>query len=368
MKRILVSGLSVDIGGIGALLTNLVSFHRQVQHDHAPEVVFEFLIPHASAYLPWIQQGHYTYYETPSLKQWFRYRTFLRQLFRKRHYDYVWINNTSKVDIWLPWIAKHIGKAKIIQHAHGTDCEEKGVRRLIFKLCECLWGKAYENLIDIPIACSNLSADYFYKKTALRGKCTVLHNGIDVERFKFNETTRIATRQALGLTDGCILLGAVGRLTEVKNYPFLMDLMHRLPQNYHCIIVGDGEDKDLLEQQIHELKLQDRVKLLGKRNDIPDLLCAMDVFVMPSLHEGLPFSLIEAQASGLKCLCSDGISKEADLLGNTHFISLFSSKEWVKICQEQSNIPADRIRCNNLVKQAGYSIETSYDNFIGLLA
>ncbi len=365
MKRILVSGLSVDIGGIGTLVTNVVSYNKRI--GNSQEFVFEFLIPYQSVYRTWFQQEHYTYYEIPSLKQWFRYRTFLRQFFRKRHYDYVWINNTSKVDIWLPWIAKHIGGAKIIQHAHGTDCEEKGIRRLIFKLCECLWGKAYEKLIDIPLACSSLSADYFYRCPVLREKCTVLHNGINVDQFKFNESVRFTTRQALGLTDENILLGAVGRLTKVKNYPFLIDLMKHLPQSHHCIIIGDGEDKDLLEKQIDGLKLQDRVQLLGQRRDIPDLLCAMDILVMPSLNEGLPFSLIEAQASGLRCVCSEGIPKEADLLKHVHFINLSSMTEWVKTCGEKSNEPFDRILCNRMVKQAGYSIETSYDNFIRLL-
>lgn len=367
MKRILVNGLPIHMGGIGSLLANLVTYNKRT--GNSDEWGFEFLVHYQSAYQTWLKQENYTYYKIPSLKRLFRYMTLLWQLFRQRHYDYVWINNTSKVDILLPWIAKNIGKAKIIQHAHGIDNEAKGIRRLLFGLCEFLWGKAYEKLIDIPIACSTPSANYFYKNPRLREKCVVLHNGIFVEQFRFNEKARFDTRKDLGINaDGSVLIGAVGRLSKVKNYSFLIDLMNLLPKNHHCIIVGDGEDKELLEKQIDELKLHDRVKLLGKRSDIPDLLCAMDIFVMPSINEGLPFSLIEAQATGLKCVVSTGIPQEADLFGNVRFIDLSRMTEWVETCLKLSNDSFDRLQCNSMVKQAGYSIETSYDNFIRLLA
>lgn len=362
MKRILVSGLSVDIGGIGALLTNLVSYNKQI--GNSKDFVFEFLVPHKSKYLSFLEKENYTYYEVPSLTHIISYILILKNIFRKNHYDYIWINNTSKVDVFLPLLAKRIGKAKIIQHSHGVDCEEKGIKRLIFKLCEFLWGRAYENLIDVPLACSELSADYFYKKSSLRDRCLVLHNGIFLEKFKYNEKARSATRGALGIESGeVILLGAVGRLTKIKNYPFLIELMSLLPRNYYCIIVGDGEDEDLLKGQIRELKLEDRVKLLGKRDDIPDLLCAMDLFVMPSLYEGLPFSIIEAQASGLRCLASDGISKEADLFGNVIFVNLSEITDWKKQSLKALDY-IDRIQWNMRVKQSGYSIEESYESFV----
>ena len=362
MKRILVSGLSVDIGGIGALLTNMVSCNKQI--GNSKDVVFDFLVPHKSEYLSFLEKENYTYYEVPSLTHIISYILILKNIFRKNHYDYIWINNTSKVDLFLPLLAKRMGKAKVIQHSHGVECEEKGIKRLIFKLCEFLWGRAYENLIDVPLACSELSADFFYTKSSLRNSCLVLHNGIFLEKFKYNEKARSDTRGMLGIDSSeIILLGAVGRLTRVKNYSFLIELMSLLPQNYYCVIVGEGEDEDLLKGQIRELKLEDRVKLLGKRNDIPDLLCAMDLFVMPSLYEGLPFSIIEAQASGLRCLVSDGISEEANLFGNVTCINLSEIIDWKKQCLKTlDNI--DRIQCNMCVKQSGYSIEESYESFI----
>lgn len=364
MKRILVNGLPIRMGGIGSLLVNLVTYNKQIGNSN--EWGFEFLVHYQSAYQTWLKQEGYPHYRIPPLKRLFRYLTLLWRLFRKRHYDYVWINNTSKVDILLPWIAKNIGKAKIIQHAHGTDNEAKGIRRLVFGLCEFLWGKAYEKLIDIPLACSGLSADYFYKNPCLREKCVVLHNGIYVEQFKFNEKARFDTRKALGITaDGSVLLGAVGRLSKVKNYSFLIDLMHLLPQSHYCIIVGDGEDKDLLAAQIEALQLQDRVKLLGKRNDIPDLLCAMDIFVMPSLNEGLPFSLIEAQAAGLTCLVSTGVPEEADLSGNVNFIPLSIPLYRDALCDFTPR--NDRHTGYTAVNNAGYSIESTYGHFINCL-
>ena len=362
MKKILVSGLSVDIGGIGALLTNLVSYNKQI--GNSKDVVFEFLVPCKSEYRSFLKKENYTYYEVPSLTHIISYILILKNIFGKNHYDYIWINNTSKVDVFLPLLAKRIGKVKIIQHSHGGDWDEKGSKRLIFRLCEFLWGRAYENLIDVPLACSELSVEYFYKKSSLRDRCLVLHNGIFLEKFKYNEKARSDTRSMLGIdSNEVILLGTVGRLTRVKNYSFLIELMAQLPRNYYCVIIGEGEDGDLLKEQVRELKLEDRVKLLGKRDDIPDLLCAMDLFVMPSLHEGLPFCIIEAQASGLRCLASDGISEEANLFGNVSFINLSEIIDWKKQCLKTLDY-IDRIQCNMRVKQSGYSIEESYESFV----
>ncbi len=362
MKRILVTGLSTNIGGIGALLTNLVSYNQFV--GNSEKFIFDFIVPYNSEYINYLKKENYVYYEVPPLNNIFIYIRILIRIFKSNRYDFVWINNTSKVDIFFPIISKYIGKAKIVQHSHGVDCEEKGLKRSIFKFCEFIWGRLYECLIDIPMACSDLSANYFYKNKDLRRECLILHNGIFPEKFKYNELARNSVRKLLGIESECtILLGAVGRLTKVKNYTFLIDLINHLPENFNCIIVGDGEEEDLLKDMIRDKNLANRVQLLGKRNDIPDLLSAMDCYLMPSLNEGLPFSIIEAQASGLYCIASKGVSQEANLFGNVTFLDL-SIELWSHKCCNYNLSKIDREICKEMVSKAGYNIEYSYDNFI----
>lgn len=360
--KILVYGLPMNIGGIGSLIINIIDYHRIAKTKY--DVVFEFLIPKGSKYMHYLEDAHYSYYIIPNLSSIVSYIFFFIKLFKRERYDYVWINNTSKVDIFLPLLAHVIGRATIIQHAHGVDCEERGFKRVIFRVCEKLYGKLYERLIGVPIACSEMSANYFYKDKRLRERCIILHNGIYLDKFLFSEQVRDTMRSTLGLSTDTILVGAVGRLSKVKNLPFLIKVISRLPAKFSCIIVGDGDEYNSLEEMIIRLKVEDRVFLLGKRDDIPSLLFAMDCFVMPSFNEGLPFSIVEAQATGLKCIASKGISTETDLFGNVTYVDL-SEDLWVSECLKISRQPSlERMQCNDKVRLSGYSISDCYDSFI----
>ena len=241
----------------------------------------------------------------------------IQMIFNQNDYEYVWINNTSKINIDLPRIAKKHG-AKIIVHSHGVATEAKGLKKIIFSIIEKVNTREYCRLIDIPFACSQASAKFFYPADLLK-KCKVVSNGIETEKFLFNEKERIRIRRELGIKNNDILIGAVGRLTTVKNYAFLADLLPELPDKYKVIILGDGEDEAYLKNIIDKHNIGDRFFLLGKKQNISAYLSAMDIFAMPSLNEGMPFSLIEAQASGLRCVVSTGVSQEAKIIDYISF-------------------------------------------------
>lgn len=363
--RILVAGVPKTIGGIGTLLLNILKCNSK--QNNSEKVLFEFLLPKGSKYKEIFDAEGYRYYECPRLYNVFGYYSELKRVLSAEKYDYVWINNTSKVDILLPLIAKHQGKTRIIQHAHGVDSEARGVKKLVFSFLEHIYGKKYETLIDVPLACSEASADFFYQNMALRNRCAVLENGIFTERFQFNQKRRAKIRSEMNVAEDDILIGAVGRLTKVKNYPFLIRLISALPSHYKGIIVGDGEDQKMLTELIQQESLTDRVFLVGQKDNVEDYYSAMDVFAMPSFNEGLPFSIVEAQCAGLSCIASTGISMECNLTGNVAFADIDRQEEWLQVCLNYTPGLIERnIQCEK-IKEKGFSIEETYRFFMRMI-
>lgn len=363
--RILVTGLSKKRGGIGTLLMNFAKCNSLIGGEDQLEL--EFLVPKGSEYIDVLNNEGYVYYECPRILEIFSYYTRIREILLRKTYDYVWINNTSKIDIILPKLIKKNSYTKIIQHSHGIDMEEKGLKRLIFIIIEYLFGKKYETYIDIPLACSQASADYFYHNKELRSKCIILGNGIFTEKFKFNQQKRTEIRSKLNICTDDILIGTVGRLTKVKNYPFFIQLVSALPFHFKGIIVGDGEDRAILSEMIKRENLTDRFFLVGEKNNIADYYSAMDIFVMPSFNEGLPFSIIEAQTTGLTCIASTGISRECDVTGNIVFSDINNQEDWLKLCIDYRQEKYNRNEFCDKVKEKGFSIEETFRLFMMLI-
>lgn len=359
--RILVTGLGESIGGIGTLLLNIVKCNNM--QNNSDKIQFEFLLPKNSEYKEVFKREGCRCYECPRLFHVIKYYTALKALFCEEQFDYVWINNTSKVDIILPLVAKKKGKARIVQHSHGVSCEEHGIKKIVFSWLEHIFTKKYESLIDIPFACSEASADYFYHSKTLRQNCTILGNGIFTERFRFNPANRIRIRHELNMEKDDILVGAVGRLTKVKNYPFLVKLIAALPSDYKGIIIGDGEDRLMLNELIQQYNIDDRFMLVGQKDNVEDYLSAMDIFAMPSFNEGMPFSIIEAQCSGLSCIASVGISAECDLTGNVAFLDIDRQDEWIKFCLNYISGKIDRNSSCKKIEEKGFNIEETYRLF-----
>ena len=361
--RILVDGMPRTTGGIGSLVMSIADCASEL--DKTRNWKFDFIIQGRSGYLEEIKRKGYGFYIAPPIHDVFRYRKFVASVFEINEYDYLWFNNSSKVNLYLPDYAKKKG-VSIIAHPHGVDIEEKGIKRYIFKVLNKANSHKMFSLIDIPFACSEEAADAYYKgSTELREKTVVLRNGIKVERYGFNSEKRNLLRKRLGLSDNDFLLGAVGRLTSVKNYTFLIDVMRLLEEKFKLIILGEGEDKQLLQDRILEQGLAKRISLLGKVDDVQDYLFAMDCFLMPSLHEGLPFSIIEAQCAGLPCIISDTLSREIQITDLVTFVELQKSKWKEKI--ENTERGNNRSSYQNIMLESPYNILNTLNCFYEVL-
>ena len=187
-----------------------------------------------------------------------------------------------------------------------------------------------------------------------------MKNGIDCDRFRYSEEKRNEIRERFGFTDE-IVLGHVGRFDEQKNHLFLIDVLNKIRNcgvNTKLLLLGDGNLRREVETKVKMLGLTDSVVFAGVVSDVYNYLNAMDVFVFPSVYEGLPLTLIEAQANGLRVFASDAVSEESDVTGLIDFLPLSSGAEkWAEKIKEK--LPFERAETVQLIKNAGYDARTS---------
>ena len=215
------------------------------------------------------------------------------------------------------FLAKTCGVPKRIAHSHNdTRPAESGAgvwRRTYLKVME----RFIRIFATSGVAASRKAAEALYGANWENDmRWSVLYCGIDLEEFTGNDDIE-EIKNELGLPICSSIIGHVGSFVETKNHSFLIDIaeevFRRLPNSY-LLLVGDGALRKEIEMKVREKGMEERVIFTGVREDIPRLMRAMDVFVMPSLYEGLPVVLIEAQASRVPCVISDSITAEADII------------------------------------------------------
>jgi glycosyltransferase involved in cell wall biosynthesis len=194
---------------------------------------------------------------------------------------------------------------------------------------------------------------------------TIIRNGIDTTKYAFNVAVRQQLRESLSLNN-CFVIGHVGRFVKAKNHDMLIHVFAKVVteiENCRLLLIGEGELQEYIKQQAKILSIYHKVLFLNNRMDVPELLQAMDLFAFPSLFEGLPIAMVEAQAAGLRCLCSDKVSSEMSLSNQIEFLPL-DRDLWIKkiLYLFKSNKDNFEQRCygHDNVQNAGYDIkETS---------
>lgn len=228
----------------------------------------------------------------------------------------------------------------------------------------------YNRYVDVKIAPSDLAASYTFGKREYRsGKVSILHNAVDLEVFYFDDVYRSIVRKELGIPDSIKVVGHVGRFAEQKNHMFLADVfkaVHDLDSNTMLLLVGDGPLRSLFEEKIKKMGLSEYVVFAGVRSDVPKLLSAMDVFAFPSFYEGMPNTVIEAQATGLPCVISDTITREADITGIVEYASLeWDVDAWAKLVV--SKFVVDRRDTKDDFRRNRYDIGSTVEDFLNLV-
>lgn len=251
-------------------------------------------------------------------------RTYRLYDFLRKHKEYsiVHFHNHHAYSALLQVIAaKAAGVKSVIVHSHNSSAPNPGISKLF---------RPFLNSLKIHrLACSDLASKWLFGRKSI--DCQVVKNGIDPTIFQYNEADRLKIRKELSLEDKPVILH-VGRFNFQKNHKFLLEifseLLGHLP-NAHLLLVGQGELENEIRNKIVDMGIQDHVSVLGIRSDIPALLSASDLFLFPSLFEGLSVMLVETQVNGLPILTTDNLAQETIYSPNLFTMALVqSSEEW----------------------------------------
>ncbi|MEH7112580.1 glycosyltransferase family 1 protein [Neobacillus niacini] len=217
-----------------------------------------------------------------------------------------------------------------IAHSHNTQSEGN----FLAKIYKWYAGSNIKKFANYRFACSNAASNWLYGENA---ESQIIKNGVDLTKFSFSNQLRNQVRKELGINSDTFVVGHVGRFNHQKNHTFLIDIFKEYwnkNSNSILILIGDGSLRKQIEQKVRDCNIENHVKFLGIRSNIYELIQAFDVFVFPSLHEGLPVTIMEAQAVGISCLVSDTVTTEVDVgIGLVSFLSLGNKSIWAKELQ-----------------------------------
>lgn len=232
-------------------------------------------------------------------------------------------------------LAKLAGAHNIIIHSHSTDIDDQRIFIRKIKTGIHLLGKMISPFVGNSFwACSSDAAKWMFSQKILKkNKWFWAHNAIDVKKYVYNSDKRNLLRKELGIAPGTFVIGHIGRFTYQKNHEFLLEVFKAVKKekkDCRLMLIGDGPEKQHIKDLVEMFGINGDVLFLGRRTDVPDLLQAMDCFVLPSRFEGLPIVGIEAQAAGLPCIVSEVITEDVNITNLVKFVSLSSSiKCWL---------------------------------------
>lgn len=273
-------------------------------------------------------------------------------------YDIVHLHTKQWKSFLMEKICLERNVPKVIVHSHSTRCDANDEKKREWETKEHYRVRNLfnENLATDFWACSEDAAEWLFGDRIPKEKICIMNNAIETEKFLFDEVIRNKLRKEFKVEDKFVI-GNVGRLVYQKNQKFLIDVFSEVylkRKDVVLLLVGEGELREELKLQVQELGIEDVVLFLGKRNDVEQLYQMMDLFVLPSNFEGLPITLMEAQAAGLKCLCTESIPHNADITGNVTFVKL-EKQRWVITIQEKASFYKKKNMSEEVIKN-GYDL------------
>lgn len=361
MKRLLCIVSSMDVGGAETFLMKVY------RHLDRTKYQMDFCVSKRtkSFYDDEIDKlGGKIFYVKPKSKNFFDNFLSIKKIVKQENYRYV-LRTSQQSFAAIDLLAAKLGGAKTLIY-RSSNAGMTGSR---WKIIFHKQFRFLPNMIaNVKIAPSTEAAQYvFGKRTIKQKKVYLLHNALEYSEYQYNPIIREQMRERLGLKNK-LVIGHIGRFAQQKNHHFLIEIFSELYKknpNSRLLLIGEGALEDEIKTQIRRLHLENAVYLLGVRKDISALMMAMDLYLFPSFYEGMPNTIIEAQAAGLKCLLSDTITKEADITGLLKYISLKKdAKNWADIILEEKNYT--RKSTKNFFEESGYTMDSIIEKWIHL--
>lgn len=359
--RVLQIFTVMDRGGAESMIMN---YYRAMDRS---KIQFDFLVHRSTqgAFDEEIKQLGGTIYKMPPINP-LKPKTYynrLRQFF-KEHAPYAIVHSHLNTFSCFPLkIAEECSIPCRIAHAHIaieplklSDFlpHNEGVKESLKKIIKLQLKKRIHQHATHFFSCGEKAGLWLFGHQT---KFTIINNAIDAQRFALNETIRKSYQEDFNIKNQ-LVIGHVGRFSSQKNHSYLLKIFKEVTKINHkavLILIGDGPLRPKIEQEAKELDIYQKIKFLGVRTDIPELYQLLDVFVFPSFYEGLPVTLVEAQAAGLKVFASNTITREVALSPDIEYLSINEApRTWATaICRKT---PVEKNNNFQLIKEKGYDI------------
>lgn len=349
--KILIFGLTSLIGGVETYIINLV---KNIDKERF-EVDFLIQDEITGINKEKIQGCYHNIYKVENLKKHpIRAIKTLKKLYKENSYDVIHLNISTASSALYALPCKLFSRnTKIIIHSHNGGDKNK-LQHYIFR-------KIINGIADERLACSKLAGQWMFgRKMVGLDKVIITNNAIETDRFLYNEEKRNKIRQELNLKESDFVIGHVGRFNPQKNHLGMIEFFEeavRQDNSLKLMLLGTGELEKEIKEKVIQKGLDKNVIFLGVKSNINDYYQAMDIFILPSLFEGLPIVGIEAQASGLKCVFSDNVTREVDITGNVEFLSIEKPEEWKNCILNLKTAKNIRNNQKETIEQRGYDIK-----------
>lgn len=339
-------------GGVESVLMNY--YH----HIDRSKIQFDFICDSDSTNIPYeeIESLGGKVILCPPYQKIFKYIKELKKIFKENEYHIVH-SNINALSVFPLYAAKKAGVPIRIAHSHSTSNKQEWKKDLLKNLLRP-FSKKYATHY---FACTEHAGRWLFgNKTFDDGKVLVVNNGIDVNSYSFNEKVRNEKRKELNIKDNEIVIGHIGRFMKQKNHDFLIDIFMKLYEennNYRLMLIGQGPLQDEIRKKVKKLGIDEAVMFLGQKTDANKYYQAMDLFLFPSLYEGLGMVFVEAQSSALPSIASTEVPVIAKVSDRAYFIGLDQPiKIWTdkikKVINQERKVDIKRI------KDSGYDIVT----------
>ena len=342
MIRILQLGMTNNLGGIETFLMN---YYKSMDKN---DIQFDFINIYDTplCFQDEIKDMGGKIYNVPTYyRHPIKYINSVKKIINNSSYQIIHCNMNSAAMIF-PLIAAKLSNAKIIiAHSHNASSDKGIIKSIMHSI-----NKHFIPLLATNyFACSDKAGKWFYSNKILKSnKYKVIYNAIDIKKFQFNSKIRTIKRQELNINEDTLVIGHVGRFNKQKNHKFIIDVfkdVYDVNHNSILLLIGIGPLENEMKKKTKELGLIDNVKFLGQRNDVNELYNIMDIFVLPSLYEGLPLVGVEAQINGVKCLFANTITTELSISKECEYIKLDKNKWSEKILKYKNDKRIEKTTC-----------------------
>lgn len=358
MGNILIFALKEGIGGVEEYSLNYIRYKNSYGVDFGYVILGE-----STVYKKEMDKFNAKYFFIPPKKHLVKNIVSIFKLFKnqRKNYDTIYFN-TSGLFYPVPYIMALFFKYRILLHSHSTKSDKKFDIKNVFHYINRSW---IRKITSGNFACSKLAGEWMFGKKYIN-KVKVIPNAIDLQKFHMNNDINEEIRHKNGW-ENKIILGNIGRISEVKNHKYLIKVFKELcdlSDEYLLLLIGTGELENEIKKDVYHLGLQNKVIFYGQTKQPEYIIQCIDCIVMPSIHEGFPITLVEAQAAGIKSLVSSNITEEVNLSGNVEFLSIYSApKVWAEKILKLDLNKKDNLE---ILKKAGYDVK-DIDNRVKML-